>query len=328
MSKKVNPTAIGIFIVAGMALGVTGLLLFTSSKIFKQTRDDIIYFNESLNGLNEGAPVKYRGVTIGSVKRVMVHYNQETNDYAMPVIIELEEKLIRQRVGEHAQVFAEQSLAERVKHGFRASLQTESLVTGVLYIDMRYSPNAPPPIYHQLGNLYPEIPTEPTQIQQLFNNLASLDIKGFGTNLNDLVLEVHTMVSSIQLGEIQKGITNLISSVDQLVSHPEITNALAAVHSTLDEYRTLAQKLNARVDPLADSLTNSLAAANGALLQLRGAVENVRTMLAPDSPVRNGLELALQQLGNAAQSISSLTDFLNQHPNALIVGRETAKKKP
>ena len=79
---------------------------------------------------------------------------------------------------------------------------------------------------------------------------------------------------------------------------------------------------------MADSLTNSLAAANGALLQLRGAVENVRTMLAPDSPVRNGLELALQQLGNAAQSISSLTDFLNQHPNALIVGRETSKKKP
>ena len=55
-----------------MALGVTGLLLFSSSKLFTQTRDSIVYFNESLNGLNEGAPVKYRGVTIGSVKRVMV----------------------------------------------------------------------------------------------------------------------------------------------------------------------------------------------------------------------------------------------------------------
>ena len=61
--------------------------------------------------------------------------------------------------------------------GLRASLQTESLVTGVLYVDMRLNPNAPPPVFHQLEKRYPEMPTEPTQIQQLMDNLASLDIK-------------------------------------------------------------------------------------------------------------------------------------------------------
>ena len=110
MSQKPNPTSIGLFIVIGVALGVTGLLLFSSSKLFTRTREAIVYFNGSLNGLKEGAPVKYRGVTIGSVKRVMVFFNQATNDFALPVIIEMEEKLIKERVGQPIEVFTDSAL--------------------------------------------------------------------------------------------------------------------------------------------------------------------------------------------------------------------------
>ena len=98
MSKKINPTSLGLFIVAGVALGVSGLLLFSTSKLFSTTRDVIVYFNESLNGLNEGAPVKFRGVTIGSVKRVMVRFNQANNDFTMPMILQIEENLVRERL--------------------------------------------------------------------------------------------------------------------------------------------------------------------------------------------------------------------------------------
>jgi paraquat-inducible protein B len=328
MSKKANPTAIGLFIVIGVVLGVSGLLLFSSARLFSHPRQCIVYFNESLNGLNEGAPVKYRGVAIGSVKRVMVRFNQATNDYAMPVIIEIEQKLISERLGEPSDVFTEEALAERIKRGLRASLQAENLVTGVLYIDIRPEPNATPSVFHQLNKNYPEIPTEPTEIQQLFNNLASLDVKGIETNLTGLILKLDSTVSGLRVSELQTGVTNLLASIDRLVSSPELTNDLVVLRATLDQYRLLAEKLNARVDPLADSLTNTLAQANTSLQQLRGAVENLRTMLAPDSPVRNGLELTLQQLSSAAQSMSSLAEYLNRHPNALLVGRENSQKKP
>jgi len=46
--------------------------------MFSKTKEFIVYFNDSLNGLSEGAPVKFRGVTIGTVKRVMVQFNQAT----------------------------------------------------------------------------------------------------------------------------------------------------------------------------------------------------------------------------------------------------------
>ena len=150
MSQKINTTSIGLFIVIGVALGVTGLLVFSTSKLFSKTRDLIVYFDDSLNGLNEGAPVKFRGVTIGSVKRVMVQFNQATNDYAMPVVLEFEEKLLRERMPTFGYVFREEAMAERIKRGLRATLQTESLVTGVLYVGMDIDPKASPPVFHQL----------------------------------------------------------------------------------------------------------------------------------------------------------------------------------
>jgi paraquat-inducible protein B len=328
VSKKINTTTIGLFIVTGVALGVSGLLLFSSAKIFSQTREVIVYFDGSLNGLNEGAPVKYRGVTIGSVKRVMVRFNQAPNDFAMPVFIELEEDLMRRRLREPSEVFSEKALERRIKLGLRASLQTESLVTGVLYIDIRFNPNAPPPVFHQLAKQYPELPTEPTQIQQLMSNLASLDIKSIEKNLNALLTKLDTKVGEMNIAEINRGITNLLLSVDRLVSSPEITNDLVAVRTTLDQYRLLGERLDSRIDPLADSLTNTLAEVNRALVQFRGAAENLRTLLAPDAPLPNDLDQALQQLSGAVRSLSVFLDFLKQHPNALITGREKRDKKP
>ena len=49
MSQKINTTSIGLFIVIGVALGVSGLLLFSSAKMFSKTHELIVYFNESLN---------------------------------------------------------------------------------------------------------------------------------------------------------------------------------------------------------------------------------------------------------------------------------------
>lgn len=329
MSKKINTTSIGLFIVTGVALGVIGLLLFSSSKLFSRTQDFIVYFDDSLNGLNEGAPVKFRGVTVGSVKRVMIRFNQATNDNAMPVILEIEHKLVHQRLGDaDSELFYERGAEYRAKAGFRVSLQTESLVTGVLYVDMRINPNAPPPILHQLEKIYPELPSEPTEIRQLFNNLASLDIKSLQANLDRLITRLDTTVGELKMTEINAGVTNLLASINQLAANPDLTNGLAALRPTLDQYRELGAKVSSRVDPVADSVTNSLAEASRTLAQLRGAGENLRAMLAPDSPVRNDLDQALEQLAAAAQSISALADFLKQHPNALITGRELPKSKP
>ena len=144
MSKKANPTVIGVFIFVGLLLGVAGLMLFTSSRLFTPTRKFIVYFDTSLNGLKEGAPVKYRGVTIGSVSKVLIHFNQATNDGAMPVIFEVEERQIRERIQGPSVFDSLENLGQEIRRGLRASLETESLVTGVLYISLELEASPPP----------------------------------------------------------------------------------------------------------------------------------------------------------------------------------------
>ena len=75
MSKKANPTSIGLFLILGMALGLAAVLIFSSRSLFHTRQKVILYFDTSLKGLNPGAPVKFRGVTIGSVLEVLIRHN-------------------------------------------------------------------------------------------------------------------------------------------------------------------------------------------------------------------------------------------------------------
>ena len=290
----------------------------------------IVYFDDSLNGLNEGAPVKYRGVTIGSVKRVMVQFNQATNDFAHAGDHRIGREAPAEAVGRRKRggLHAQTPCSAAYRNGLRATLQTESLVTGVLYMGLDFQPNAPPPVFHQLtedlsrgaqrADRDPATDEQPRQPR----------LKSIEKNLNALLINLNTSVSSLHLAEIHDDITKVLGSVDRLVSSPDLKNDLVAVHTTLDQYRLVGEKLNNRIDPLADDVTKTLAEADRALVQVRGAAQNVRIQLAPDAPLPNDLDQALRQLSDALQSLSSLLDFLKQHPNALITGREKLERRP
>jgi paraquat-inducible protein B len=328
MSTKTNPKTLGLFIVAGIALCVAGLLVFSSSRLFTSTQQCILYFDSSLNGLNEGAPVKYRGVTIGFVKRVMIHFNQATNDFSMPVIIEIQDNLLRARLGKDVPLKDITDVTTGVHRGLRGTLEAESLLTGVLYIDLDTVLDGPPVRYHELQPTYTEIPTQPQQIQELMKNIARLDIQGLEEKISVLMTNLSVTLENLNTRVLSQRAATLLDSLNHLATSPDLSNTIAALPDTVAQYRLLAQKLNSRVDPVADNLTNTLSQVVQTLAQLRGGVENLRAMLSPDSPLRNDLGLSLEQVATAAQSISALADFLHAHPNALLTGRATPDTKP
>jgi paraquat-inducible protein B len=278
--------------------------------------------------LNPGAPVKFRGVTIGSVIEILIRRNQASNDFSMPVVIAIDKKLAQSKSDDLLPIGSPSGLNQLISHGLRGRLEAESLVTGVLYVGLEIVPKAPPPLYHQLTQEYHEIPTVPSEVQQLVANLAEFDARGLSEKLNGLLTRLDTSLSQLNMAEINAGVTNLLMAANHLVSTPDLTNSLASLRQTLDQAGTLLKRIDHRVDPLVDSVTNTLYDAQKMLADLRVGVRNVSDLLGPDSAFGPELTQALEQLGNAGRAIADLAEFLERNPNALLTGRKRPKEQP
>jgi paraquat-inducible protein B len=326
MSKKANPTSIGLFFAVGIALGIAGLLVFSSRSYFHPKEKAIVYFNASLVGLDRGAPVKFRGVLVGRVVEILIRHNQASNDFSMPVIIAIDKKMAQAKSDEMLQIGEQASLDRLISQGFRARLDSDSLVTGVLYVSLDIVPDAPTPVYHQMTHEYLEIPTVGSPVQQLLADISHLDLRGLSEKLSRLVTRLDDSLSQLQFARINAGLTDLLASADGLVKSPDLTNSFANLRQALSQAETLLKRIDAKVDPLADSVTNTLADAQKTFAGLRVAVRNVADLVSPDSAVPPDLKQALEEFSNACRAVADLAEFLERNPNTLLTGKKQPKQ--
>ncbi|HVO41596.1 MAG TPA: MlaD family protein [Aggregatilineales bacterium] len=324
--KTSNPTALGLFLVIGLALSVAGVLIFSSGNLFHHQQKSILYFDGSLKGLNPGAPVKFRGVTIGKVDQVLIRHNQARDDYAMPVIVAVDKKLVQSKSDETLQIGSQAHMNENIRRGLRGRLDAESFVTGVLYVSLDIVPEAPPAVFHQLKPEYMEIPTIPSQVQRLLDHLEQLDLPGISAKLTALLARLDTSLGQLDIPQINAGVTNLLGAANQLLTTPDLTNSVASLRRTLNRAEALLARIDGRVDPLADNLTNTLFEAQKTLAEVRRSAQHLSELLGPDNSFGSDLTQALQQLGNAGRAVADLAEYLQRNPNALVEGRKKPKE--
>lgn len=326
--KKANPTAIGLFLVIGLAFAVGAVILFSSPTVFHPKQKSILYFDGSLKGLEVGAPVKFRGVTIGKVDQVLIRHNQASDDYAMPVIIAIDKTLAQAKSDRNLLIGNQTYLDLLISRGFRGRLDAESLVTGVLFVSLDFVRDAPPPTFHQLTPKYHEIPTMPSDVQKLLADLGRLDLPGIAAKVNSLLARLDTSVSQVNVPQINAGLTNLLGAANQLITTPDLTNTVTSARQALDRAQAVLARVDGRVDPLADSVTNTLSDARKALADLRRSLQNLSGVIGPDTSFRSDLTQALEQLGNASRAVADLAEFLQRNPDALVTGRKRPKEQP
>jgi paraquat-inducible protein B len=96
----------------------------------------------------------------------------------------------------------------------------------------------------------------------------------------------------------------------------------------LDQAGSLLKRIDGRVDPVADSVTNAFYEAQKTLADLRVAIQNVSALIGPDSALPSDLKQALEDVGNAGRAIADLAEFLQRNPNALLTGRKHRMQEP
>jgi len=322
MSKKANPTVIGVFVMAAVLLGVAAIILLGGGVLFRRTHPYILYFQGDVNGLSVGSPVKFQGVRIGSVTSIRLRITPEEGaTMIIPVTIALDESAIERKAGIET-TFDRRTLRRTIEQGLRGRLETESLVTGQRYIGLVLEPESPATLLGYSDEM-DEIPTLPSTIEEIHDTFQRFWAEDFETLVKDL-------------GGTTRGLRSLLES-------PEAQELPASLVRTLEGIDGLVVKLQAEVEPFGAHLESTSKAVDRAaaelevtLKALREAAERTREveaemsltlatardLLAPDAPLAVQLQATLQEFGAAARSLRSLAELVERDPSALLRGKD------
>lgn len=238
MSKPANKTLIGAFVIGAIALLVIAVLIFGSGKFLKKTFHTVVFFEGSIKGLNEGAPVIFSGVKIGAVTNIRLVYDPVNDSVRIPVIIELEpDKFERTDVVERQ---PEKNLKLLIERGLRAQLQMQSVVTGQLMIALNFFPDKPAN-YIGFVKEYPEIPSIPTPLQELAKTIEDLHLKEIVKKLDVTLDSVKKLIQHID-NKIDPLITNITKTSEVSQNTLEIMQAtLKQTNNTLSVFSETAR---------------------------------------------------------------------------------------
>jgi paraquat-inducible protein B len=276
----------------------------TRASIFERTYTEkvyyILYFNESIRGLAVGAPVEFRGIKIGQVVDIKSEFDLKKASPRIAVLIETEPQRWKVAGTEQEGTVegSKEAIAKLVAKGLRAQLKTGSLLTGQLFINVDFYPDAPK-AQIKYGEKFPVLPTIPAPLQIIT------------ARVNDLLSKIET----VPIEQIGKDLGDTLQNVKKLSESRELLEALQSLNETLQDTRKLAQNLNTNVAP---AITTTLDQAQQTLISVEGT-------LGKDSPLQYELRNAIKELGESARSLRVLLEYLERHPDALIFGKGKAK---
>lgn len=304
--KKRSAKLIGAFVLGGLVLFLAGLVIFSSSSLFSQRMKFVMYFDGSLKGLDAGSPVLFRGVQIGHVDNIVMEIDRENKRVLTPVYVVIDPERFKQKG--KVSLLSEPPIRGMIERGLRAQLQTQSLITGQMNIELEFRPSFPARYMKETDGGIEEIPTIPSQFDRVQGALESA-------------------LESLRKLELQK----LADTT---------TGTMETAHAAAYEFYSLMRKLNERIDPILQNVDGSSEESLKALVELQKtlkevnkAAENASTMfgsidreVAAMSPNinkgANNARTAFDELSSAMRALRQLAEYLERNPDALLTGKQ------
>ena len=319
-----RPAVVGGFILGALGLGVAAILFFGGVRLFATTARVVVFFNESVAGLDVGAPVTFHGVRIGSVQNIAIQFSTDTMTAHIPVFLELEPEKI---TWEGKRLSGNMADYQRlVEAGLRAQLALQSLVTGQLRVDLEFRPGTPAQLVGTIPSV-PEIPTVTSELGNLRNQLTNLPLreiadaaqrafKSFGHLSDHLDARLDPLIDSAQ--RAADAATRTLQTADKAVREvqPEVS-------TTLRDLDSLIVDAHGQLDARGAELSRTLTTADRAARQAETLLGSLNGLAEPRSSFRGDLEATVRDLAAAASSLRNFAQTVERNPNALLMGPAT-----
>lgn len=316
MSETTNrKTQIGIFVVLGGVLLLFIIMTFGHLRLFSKTRDVAVVFQNSIAGLSVGAPVNFRGVKVGSVQSITLHFDPQDHKAYIPVIITLETG--QMHVVQDDAGGKQVNFQTMIDNGLRAGLNLQSLVTGQSNIELDFDKSVPATLHPRITKL-PEIPVRLSTMEKLKNTLEQIPIKDISQHADSALLSVTELSEGLR-----QDLPGLIASLKRTSDQSQETMQVAT--ATIRDLHTQLDGSLAKLDRLFDTGTNQLEMRgkdiHRTLLSATTTLEALQDILSARSVDRANLDAALRDIAATASSLRGFANDVERNPQLLLMGR-------
>ncbi len=282
----------------------------------------LLNFDDSIRGLSVGAPVEFRGLRVGTVTDIAFEGKADEGAVRTPVTIAIEPERVPMADPSDGGAFetlaAEEKkhrvrlmMARMVKGGLRARLQTASLLTGQLYVDLSLLPDAEPAEVID-GDGHPELPTAPSTFRDITKSLTRILSK----------------LENLPLGEIGRHLERAAAGADRLINNEHLHDSMQTLSSALKRLDRVLAVFEGRSGPLMDTVKDAGEDVRLLIADTRLAVQRAESTLgvieqsvSENGPMGREILKTLEELSAAARSIRIMAEYLERHPEALIKGK-------
>jgi len=263
----------------------------------------VSYFSGSVSGLQAGAPVTLRGIPIGEVKDVTLHYDQPSDSVLVAVRYEVQPERIA-ALKLPAAKDLEATLQGAVQRGLRVRLDTTSVITGTKDLALEVDPQAPPATLGVQNGVF-VLPVA---------NTGSADIAGAAAALM-------AKLQAIPFQEIGDNLNQTLAGMNNMVNGAQLREAIASLRTTLANAQQLTSRLNRASGPLVNRLPAIAEQLDSAVRRVNTLAASMQAGYGGNSVFADNLRRMMLQLTDTARSFRVLADLLTRHPESLIRGR-------
>ncbi len=216
----------------------------------------IVYFDGSVRGLDVGAPVEFRGIRVGSVTSVDLVIDARRQIVQIPVTMVIEPQRFKQ-VGGFAFEERYKGIDLLVKRGLRAQLKPGNLLTGQLYVNLDFFPGSPPAQLVMREGEPPEIPTIPSDLDEITRSVTELLEK----------------LGSLPLEAVVNDARSTLQSIQNVVNSPDIKQSLKSLRETIQAADAVMVQANATL-AATENLVGPRSQARADLVELMKELKN------------------------------------------------------
>jgi len=293
MATQKTKFTVGLFVTCGFTIGLLAFIWLGMSKFFEEGKNYVVFFNESVQGLDIDSPVKYRGVSIGRVEKISVAPDARL----IQVLLKVEDR--RQTSGDlYAQLKAV---------GITGSMFVE--------IDRKQEGEIIESPKINFPTEYPVIPTKPSDISQLFagvddllNQIRAIDLEGISDRIKLSLDSLNRMIADANIKGTSENLNNMMGEAEKSLNEFQtvISANRAAINSAIVDLSRATHNANVLMEKGAD--------------MIGGTDESIRLL-------QQQLLVVGQNLESASESLNRVMALISSQPSQLLFGEPPQPKK-